>query len=591
MPKVCLLLRTTRPLFLLLLLSPISLISQEASITFSTCGGFYEHPFNLSINCPEGYVIHYTTNGNTPKPSDPQFVSPLMLDKSLYSTSNIYTIQTCDDTLWYVPDSIQRCIVIRAAAFDQAGNQSSPVVTNSYFIKDFGIDLQGLPVISLCSDSLSLFDYETGILVPGITGCNSLQHGRDWERSCNFEFYEANNSGVNQLAGMRTHGAVSRKSIQKGLRLYARKEYGSKRFNYNFFEEKNSNNSFKHLVLKPVGHSLIRDHICSQMAQNLNFEVPCSRLAAVYLNGEYWGLYALKERPDAQFIEDHYGYDKDNVNIIESWSGTTTDGSNENFLKMMDWLMEADLSKPEEYEHIKNIIDIDCFIDYYCFQLFVANADWPDNNMRCWQGNDGKWRWIFHDGDSCLASNREMLSFTVYNPNNKNISTILFSKLLTNECFRNQFYERFGKLLTSDLYSTTTRKYYEQGLSAIGQEYGIHASRFGFQSDIDNFDFEMHFMDNFLSYRMVSAAAMIYGLFNYNGWTYSNSAIPSQSTFKFQAKRRPVYLFRMALQFKDWRYVREYFAYMRFRNREDWKSSDFKQQLKKTKLWRRLKGE
>jgi hypothetical protein len=223
--------------------------------------------------------------------------------------------------------------------------------------------------------------------------------------------------------------------------------------------------------------------------------------------------------------------------------------------------------------------------------LFVANADWPDNNMRCWQCDDGKWRWIFHDGDYCLASYRDMLPVTVYNPNNKNISTILFSKLLTNECFRNLFYERFGKLLTSDLYPTATHRYYNQCLTAIGQEFDTHVSRFGFQGYKDDFDFQMRFMDDFLSHRLVSAAAMIYGFFYYNGWTYSNSAIPSQSTFKYQPKRRPVFLFRMALQFKDWRYVRQYFAYMRFRNREDWNTSNYKQQLKKTKLWRRLKGE
>jgi len=579
-------------LFLLaVLIMPLTLSAEDISVSFSASGGFYDYPFSLSLTCPEGYVIHYTTNGNTPKPSDPQYVSPLELNKSLYSRSNIYTIQTCADSSWFVPDTIQRCIVIRAAAFDAEGNQKSTVVTNSYFIKSLGIDLHGLPVISLCSDSLSLFDYETGILVSGITGSNYHQHGREWERLCNFEFYEPSNEGINQQIGLRTHGAASRGGIQKGLRLYARKEYGTKQFNYVFFEEDKNNNCFKHLVLKPVSSGLIRDHICSKIAQNLNFEVPQSRLAIVYLNGEYWGLYYLKERPDAHFIEDHFGYDKENVNIIESWSGVTTDGSNESFLEMMHWMMGADLSNPDTYEYAKSMIDIDCFIDYYCFQLFVANADWPDNNMRCWQGNNGKWRWIFHDGDYCLVSYRKMLSATLYSLENKDVSTILFSKLLANECFRNQFYERFGKLLTTDFYPKTTQRYFNQCLIAINKELDTHFYRFGFQDNKDDFDFQVFFMNGFLSQRMVSAAAMVYGLFYYNGWTYSNSLISSQSTFKYNPKRKPVFLFRMAMQFKDWKYVNRYFAYMRYRNKEDWKNSKLHQYLKQTKPWRWLKGE
>lgn len=571
-----------KPLFLLMvLIMHISSFANDLSVSFSVSGGFYDHPFSLSLSCPEGYIIHYTTNGNEPSSSDYQYVSPLTLGKNLFSRSNIYTIQTCADESWFIPDTIQKCIVIRAAVFDSEGNRKGPVVTNSYFIKALGIDFHGLSVVSLCSDTLSLFGYENGILIPGATRNNYEQHGREWERQCNFEFYEAKgNNGVNQQAGLRIHGAITRLGIQKGFKLYARKEYGVKRFQYNFFNT--SINSYKRLVLKPVGDGKIRDYICSRIAENLNLEVPNSRLVVLFLNGEYWGLYYLKERPDAHFIQDHYGINKNDVNVIESWSGAVADGNNISFMMMMQWIMNANLSTAEEYEHICSIIDVDCFIDYYCLQLFIANSDWPNNNMRCWQANKTKWRWIFYDGDNSLDYSVNMLNNTLLSNNNKDISSILFSKLLTNQDFRDRFYKRFGELLTHELHPNHTRQYYEECVTTIRKGLDSHFQRFGYKTTIEEFDFLNYYVDSFLSFRVINAASMVYQLYYYNGWEFHQSKSKVHSHFKYKPNSsRPTFLLRMARQFKDWTYVKLYFSYERYR------VSEF---IKSTKLYKFLKS-
>ena len=179
------------------------------------------------------------------------------MDASKYSRSDIYTIINCPEQDFYLADSVQRCIVIRAAVFDENDSCISAVKTNSYFIRALGCDTHGLPAVSLCADSLDLFDYETGIFVPGMhfdssnpyyTG-NYFQRGDEWERLTNIEFYELDNQGVNQLVGMRTHGKQSRWRQQKGLKVYAREEYGEKRLKHKFFETLPINN-FKHLCLK-----------------------------------------------------------------------------------------------------------------------------------------------------------------------------------------------------------------------------------------------------------------------------------------------------------------------------------------------------
>ena len=215
-------------------LAVISAKAQNDTVWFSAKGGFYEETFELELfNCYPQNHIRYTTNGNRPTAQSLLYEEPLDLDTSKYSKSNIYTILNCPEAEFFLPDSIQRCIVIRAAVFDENDSCVSQVMTQSYFIRALGCDTHGLPVVSLCADTLALFDYATGIFVPGIhhvwwnagnTG-NYFQKGRDWERLCNVEFYESDNSGINQQAGLRTHGGATRRLQQKNLKIYTREEY------------------------------------------------------------------------------------------------------------------------------------------------------------------------------------------------------------------------------------------------------------------------------------------------------------------------------------------------------------------------------
>ena len=287
----------------------VLLLSQLAwaqTVTFSATGGFYDASFEVALQCNAAYQIRYTINGNTPTGTSALYEAPLWLDEDLYSKSDIYTIQTACEELFYAPESVRHCITLRAAAFDEGGNRVGPVTTQSYFIRSLGCVTHGLPVMAISADSLALFDYETGILVPGAffdpddsywTG-NFYQSGREWERLVNVEFYEPeDNSGINQQAGLRTHGGTSRRQTQKGLKIYARDEYGKKRFKHHFFKSI-PNESFKHLVLKPFSYQWfnygIQDDICNRMAAQLDVESVASRPMVLFLNGEYWGIYTSR---------------------------------------------------------------------------------------------------------------------------------------------------------------------------------------------------------------------------------------------------------------------------------------------------------
>ena len=392
----------------------ISLYSQSDTVIFSATGGFYENSFDLTLsnNNPENRIF-YTINGNTPTTQSYQYTQPLYLDENLYSRSDIYKIQM-SNVPPYIPDTIQKIIVIRAAVFDNNGNIISNVITNSYCISSLGFDNHGLPVVSICADSTALFNNRTGIFIPGIyynpsnsewTG-NYYKKGRNWERKCNVEYYmHEDTSSLNQIAGLRTHGGNSRRFQQKGLSLYAREEYGKKRFKCQVFETSYINN-FKRLVLKPIKCSWsdagIEDYVCCKIAKEINVDALETRPCTIYINGEYWGIYYLEEKPDERYLENHYYSEPENYNIMGNWFDNLVSGNSDNFSQMMIWVDSTNISISENYNQLCEKIDVNCFIDYIIFEIFISNYDWPTNNMRCWQDGDGPWRWIFFDGDGAL---------------------------------------------------------------------------------------------------------------------------------------------------------------------------------------------
>ena len=416
------------------------------------------------------------------------------MDEQLFSRSDIYTIPNCPDNKWFLPETVQKCIVIRAAAFDEDGHLMGKVTTNTYLIKSLGCDSHGLPAVSICADSLDLFDYVRGIFIPGAsfdptnpdeTG-NYYLSGREWERPMNFEFYETDNRGVNQKAGIRTHGGNGRKLQQKCMKIYARDEYGKKRFKHQFFETI-PDSSFKHLIFKPFtsswSHSGINDYISNQIAACLNLETVASRPVALYLNGEYWGIYYIHEKPDERYLETHCHVDIDNINLIEDWEGTCEAGTNLNFLALYDFIANNDLSDADAYAYVASRMDISNFIDYQIFEIFIANLDWPANNMRCWQEGDGPWRWIFFDGDIGLIT-QEFDAFanaTYDGPNSypsSSTCTLFLRKLLENESFKVDFLNRFNQLLNTSFAYENTKTYIDNALATLKGEVPNQVARF-----------------------------------------------------------------------------------------------------------------
>lgn len=506
-------------IFTFCLILPTFVKAQNFKVDFSTPGGIYAEAFPISMSCqkPE-YQIRYTINGSTPDSTSTLYSTPIMLGNDLCSKSDIYKVLNSLESEFYLPDSILKAIVLRAAAFDESGNKVSSVTTHSYFIKSLGCNTHNLPVVSICADSLQLFSYDTGILVPGIffnpadselTG-NYMQRGREWERYVNIEYYETGSNGFNQNAGLRTHGGTrARRAQQKGFKIYAREEYGKKNFKYKIFDEIDLA-KHKRLVLRAFRSSLtpagIQNWLANVIASNLTVDYTATRPVTLFLNGEYWGIYFLEEAPDERYVEDHHNVDHDSINIISAW-GLTEHGSSDSFYELYYWLKGTDLLDSNRYEYFTQKVDIPDFIDYTLIELFIANGDWPVNNTRMWQTNDGgRWRWIFYDGDYSFDNYGfhvfENVTYTGPDtwPTAK-WSTLFFRKLFENNSFNKMFINRLTFVNKTFFTYNLTKIYYNIMVNTLKNEIPQQIHRFNNPLSVFEWNLHCHRIDEFLANR------------------------------------------------------------------------------------------
>lgn len=492
-------------------------------ITFSQRGGIYDTCFTIELSkkFPEN-DIYYTINGSIPGLNDKLYTEPILLSESIISPEDYDSINMTPNEEFFIPFvKSKNSILIRAAVLDSLGNIIGEVKTNSYFIRDLGIDHENFPIISISIEYEDLFDYYKGIFVSGVTfdpehpewTGNYYKRGEEWEREINLEFYESNNEiGFNQIAGLRTHGGAVRLFLQKGLKVYADLSYGMDRFYYKMYDN-NEVSSFKRFVFKPFysswSQSGMDDYLANRIAENLNVCGASSRPAVLYINGVYRGIYFVNEKIDEYYLESNFGVDKDSVVIVENWEGLTNDTIYSEFSELYDFIKNNDLSIASNYYYVANMIDIHNFIDYQIFEIFIANYDWPLQNMKCWKtlSKGSKWKWIFYDGDAgfrevkCNMFDHAMDESDSDWPTNE-FSTLFFRKLMENNSFRIDFNARLQELLLTNFKKENLLQYYSECSNYHNNEVQRQIDKFGNPYAYEEWIRIMENLQEFLTFRI-----------------------------------------------------------------------------------------
>ncbi len=402
---------------------------------FSVESGFYSSGLSLELASNDNGKIFYTLDGSIP-----------------YQSSA---------TLYLGAIIIDTTTIIRAISVEDNHLQSKSV-TKSYFINE----ITDLPVMSVTTDPKNLWDDETGIYTTGTNGIEfwsvNANYWQDWERPVKLEFFEEDkNIAFEANAGLAINGA-RRNMLQKSMQILFRSKYGDESINYKIFHDK-ENRNFNSLILRNGGfpefrYTLLSDGFMQRLiSQEMEIDYQAYRPCALYLNGKYWGIYNIREKQNEDYLKENNGVDPDNLDILES-NMIVVEGDTNHYKHMIDFIGINDLSIEESYDSVLQWMDIDNFINYQIAELYIANTDWPANNIKYWRPktSSGKWKWMIFDVDGGFGlwggyDFNSLIFATDENSselNNAPWSTFLFRNLLKNKNFADEFAQRFATYLS-----------------------------------------------------------------------------------------------------------------------------------------------
>ena len=206
----------------------------------------------------------------------------------------------------------------------------------------------------------------------------------------------------------------------------------------------------------------------------------------VYVNGQYYGLYDLNEDQNADFLETHYGVDKDKVEIIR-YNQTVVRGSKTDWLKVTDYAENKDMTSDSGYEKFLQWVDEDYFIDYLICTIYLGNTDVA--NQKYWHTTDNaiRWRAIFYDFDYAMGYSsgvsRSMMG-TFFTREGMDTATSHLKTLIPygfsrNKKWREKFVERFVELVETVFQPQRCSRILDQLVSEMEPEMARHTKYWG----------------------------------------------------------------------------------------------------------------
>lgn len=353
----------------------------EPKPVMSVPAGNYAGSQSVTITCSNpSATIRYTTDGTNP---------------------------TAASAVYSGPISINTTTVLRAAAYGT--NEPSFIETNTYFINE----PHNMYVISVCSQDVY------NLVANGSSG---------WGASANkwghFEMFIADTLIDKGEGHFNKHGNDSWAYGQRGFDFIMRDQFGhNDDVDHQIFPVK-SRTDFQRLIFKPGASdnypfesdgAHIRDayvHTLSDKADLLLDErtwMPC----VVYLNGDFWGVYEVREKADDHDFTDYY-YDQDKFHLqyLKTWGGTWEEYGAPNALSdwnaVKNYVMSNNMAPGPAFDYVAHELKWKSLVDYFIINSVTVNKDWLNWNTAWWRGRDTlgeklKWRWTLWDLDATFG--------------------------------------------------------------------------------------------------------------------------------------------------------------------------------------------
>lgn len=430
-----------------------------ADTDFSVQRGFHSAPFNVAITTPTaGATIRYTTDGSEPTLTNGvTYASPIHID----STTTLRAVAFKDDFLPTNIDTHSYIFVADVRSQTGAGfpggwgnpgpdYEVDPNVTNNpAYSATFEQDLLTIPSMSLVMEMGDLFDPSTGIYA------NATQSGDAWERPGSLELiYPDGTEGFQVNQGVRMQGNVGRDAqfVKHSFRFVYKNEYGPSKLRYNLIPDSGIE-EFDNIVLRAGFNNsymccggdqnqrttLIQDEWARETLHEMGQLQGAGTFVHLYINGLYWGLYNVVERPNAAFMADHLGGSKEDYDALNSLK--VLDGDRAAWDAMRN-LAAAGLSTPAAYQAIQDqYLDVDNLIDYMMLNFYGGNQDWDDHNWYSARLREpgAKWQFFSWDAERTLES---ITGMNMTGVNQDYRPSFIYNALRANPEFRLRFADR-----------------------------------------------------------------------------------------------------------------------------------------------------
>lgn len=405
--------------------------------SMSMAPGNYPGAIAVALSSPDpGVTIRYTTNGSDPTAASTAYVAPI---------------------------NVASTTVIRAKAFSSnPAVLASFIETNTYFINVN----HTMPIISISSGNYTNLFNNT---MPEIYG--------------HLEYFNANEVFQFESYGeSNPHGNDSWSFPQKGIDFITRDEEGyDNQMDYPIFDG-STRPSYQRIMLKagasdnypfawgPGCH--LRDGFVQTYAMKIGLEMDGRRMehCIVYLNGQYWGIYEIREKAnDADFTNYYYNQEEDEIDVLKYWGGLNVDyGSAVDWNNLYNYIMTNSMAVQANYNTAASWINVNSVIDYYIYNTYVVNTDWINWNSMWWRGFGSPpvlWKYVMWDMDNTynLGQNYSGWPSTGYNGDPCDLDAVfqnaganmghmdIFNALMDNDGFRNLFVTRYAELLSGPL--------------------------------------------------------------------------------------------------------------------------------------------
>ena len=454
-----------------------------SSPIFSSNSGFYDGSQSVALSASNGAEIYYTIDGSVP---------------------------TKQDTKYSVPINIAESTVIKAVSFEN-GKMLSEVVTRSYLL-NFNTTM---PVLSLSLDSKYLFDDYIGIYVEGKNGISSpgcyyhkdgdpMNFNQDWERPVFVEYFDGSSQNdFNVWGDIAIAGQCSRydRTGKKSFSIELKDK-----LKYALYTDKPNLDKIKDFKIRMgQGGYRVTDVIAAKLAidESLNIDAQAHKAVQMFINGEYWGIYNIREKKGKSFLKGNYpDLDTKKLDIVSQVAMTyvAKSGDTVAFYQLYDFVKSHNLSNHANYQQLLEMVDIDNYIDYMALMIYSGNADWIYNNTRFWrEKKDGaKWRWMLDDVDDGFLD----ADFDTFHLAKKTSTFMskLFNNLLTNNDFKQAFKSRFNTLLDTAFSSSNVKVLIDKLANERRDYFDLERSKWGI--DKGSFDSSINRSRNFADRRI-----------------------------------------------------------------------------------------